>query len=131
MAQINIANFPEGVSAHLARTKLASEGIEGVVVRISRYRAMSGAGYELRVEDALVERAREILGLDQEMDLDEYIDADDPAYRHCPQCRSANVYRDPFTGLQRVVLVTTFGLGYLALIKSLHCRKCGFAWRER
>ncbi len=122
--------FSNEVEATLARSRLAQEGIDGTVHRFSRYRALAGGGYVLKVTAADLSRALALLDeLDTGIDMDEYVDADDTSYRRCPACRSVNVDTRPLGGWQRLLAVVSLGLFLWCIKRDCHCAKCGARWR--
>lgn len=127
-----VGTYPESASAHLALSKLNAEGIEGHIHRVSRYQAMAGHGYVLRVAAADSARASAILERYRgPVDLDEYVDTDDASYRRCPSCKSVMIQRGPYTVAQRLALVLTLGVASYVIVKDFRCTKCGQAWRDR
>jgi len=130
MAKVTVASYSNEAEAELAAGRLGCDGIEAEVHRFSRYRAMGAGGYQLRVESADLDSARRVLGsIDREIDMDEYVDADDTSYRRCPKCNSVNVTAGarPLGVLLASMLL--LGVPLLFLRRDWSCRKCGHAWR--
>jgi len=124
-----IRAFSNEMQAHLARSMLKRAGIAATVQRHSRYKAMTGGGYRLKTAPRDVEEARRILStLDEAVDMDEYVDADDRSYRRCPACNSVNVWADPLPKRLVVWVVLTAGLLLLFLKRDWSCVKCGHTW---
>jgi len=117
--------------AHLARSLLESAGIKATVHRFSRYRAIAGGGFLLKVHPKDLKRARAVLDkIDHEVDMDEYISSDDGTYRRCPKCDSANVEVKRLTGEKLWVAIFLIGIPLLFMKREYTCRKCGHGWVE-
>lgn len=130
--QSELRRYPESASACLVKGMLAQEGIPATVHRVSRYQGMGGSGYVLRVDAQDLARAEKLIHrADTEVDLDEYVDADDRSYRRCPQCHSVMVSQAPLGWGQRMLALITLGLTYILLEKAFQCQKCGASWRGR
>ncbi|MCX5768724.1 MAG: hypothetical protein NTZ09_00415 [Candidatus Hydrogenedentes bacterium] len=130
MPKVTIASYSNEAEAELAAGRLACDDIKAEVHRFSRYRAMGAGGYQLRVEGADLAAARRILaGIDGEIDMDEYVDADDASYRRCPKCNSVNVTAGPRPLAMVLASVLLLGLPLLFVPRNWSCRKCGQAWR--
>ena len=124
--------FGSELEAHLARTLLEKHAIDSTVLRISRYRAMAGGGYGLRVPHDRLKEARRLLGeLNNPVDMDEYIDADEPGHRRCPRCSSVNISAVPLPTKWFVMTFLSAGLLLFFLKRDWNCRKCGHHWRTR
>lgn len=127
-----LQRYPNSATAYLVKGRLAQDGIESSVRRGSRYQAMGGSGYVVSVFPEQLERARKIIdSTNAKVDLDEYVDPNNTAFRRCPQCRSVMVQRQPLTGARRALVYATLGLGLLLVIKSYRCNKCGHCWESR
>ena len=130
--RVEVQRYPESASACLVQSMLESEGITASVHRVSRYAGMGGSGYVLKVGAEDVARTRELLDATAtEVDMDEYVDADDTSYRRCPRCQSVMVTRGPMTGAQRFLMLSTLGAAWFFLVKGFTCRKCGAVWQGR
>lgn len=125
-----IKTFQNEAEAELARQFLERHGIAATVHRFSRYRAMTGGGYLLKVEKSRSAEASKFLKIDSEIDLDEYIDPDDESYPRCPTCRSANTISAPLTWPQMIVVLLGLGIPAFFIKRAHTCRKCGAAWRQ-
>ena len=115
--------------AHLARSLLESAGIKATVHRFSRYRAIAGGGFLVKVQPMDLGRARSILKkTDRETDMDEYISSDDESYHRCPECDSVNVDVEPLAGAKLWLSVLLIGIPLLFMKRNHTCRKCKHAW---
>ena len=115
--------------AHLAMSLLASAGIKANVHRFSRYRAIAGGGYLVKVSPKDIGRARSILKkTDRETDMDEYISSDDDSYTRCPKCNTVNVDAEPLAGARFWLTVLLIGIPLLFMKRKHTCRKCGYEW---
>lgn len=131
MSKVTVASYSNEAEAELAAGRLACDGINAEVHRFSRYRSIAGGGYQLKVDSAELVPARRILGrIDREIDMDEYVEADDASYRRCPKCNSVNVTAGP----RRLGLVLAslllLGVPLLFVPRDWSCRKCGHSWRK-
>lgn len=127
-----LQRFPNSATAYLVQGRLEQDGIVASVRRGSRYQAMGGSGYVVSVLPEHLARARKILdSTNSEVDLDEYVDPNNKAYRRCPQCRSVMVKRQPLNRSQRTIVWMTLGLGILFIVKPFRCKKCGTCWDAR
>ena len=127
-----LQRYPNSANAYLVKGRLAQDGIESWVRRGSRYQAMGGSGYVVSVRPEHLERARKIIdSTNAKVDLDEYVDPNNTAFRRCPQCRSVMVQRQPLKGARRTLVFATLGLGLLLVNKPFRCDKCGHRWDAR
>ena len=125
-----IRSFATEMEACLARAKLEQDGIAASVHFFSRYRAMAGAGYVLKVAVRDAARAKQVLdALDRDVDMDEYVDGDDDSLRRCARCHSVNVLPLPLGRKGLVAAILTCGAALLVLKRAWRCRKCGHEWR--
>jgi hypothetical protein len=125
------------VEAHLARTRLESEGIQCVVrdeylVRVNWLLSNAIGGVKLMVPEWEADRARDILRprprlvvVADETDVageDELI---------CPRCRSYDVYFHRFN--QRIAGLAWLMFGFIVpwLSRKWVCKQCGYEWKER
>ena len=126
-----VQSFKSEAEAHLARSKLASMTIQASVHKFSRYRAMAAGGYVLKVAPRDASRARAILKkIDTEIDMDEYVDADDDSHRRCPSCRSVNLKVAPLPSSTLWFSVALLGLPLLFIKRDWTCAKCGHEWSQ-
>lgn len=129
---IELQRFPNSAAAYLVKSRLGQDGITASVRRGSRYQAMGGSGWIVRVSPAQLAQARAILDrTNPEIDMDEYVDENNRAYRHCPACRSVMLEQRPLTGRQRLVAVLSLGVGLWFITRHFRCRKCGNVWDGR
>ena len=127
-----VKTFSSETEAHLARSLLATHGIQATVHRFSRYRAIAAGGWLLKVNFRDIQRAQLILkSTEKEVDMDEYVDPDDPAYRHCPACQSVRVTAEPLHGMRLLVAILFLGIPLLIIPRQWSCKKCGHTWEGR
>lgn len=120
--------FKSEFEARAVCARLEAEGLHPRMNRQGRYRAMTG-GVAVEVDGREAVIARKILGdLNAPVDLDEYVDRDDPGYRRCPACGSANVDMTPLGGGQTLAAVLTLGAALFFIPRACSCRKCGHGW---
>lgn len=127
---VTIRSFGSEAEASLAAGRLAQKGIKATFGRISRYKAMAGGGYSLRVPAHQAEKATRILNkLSGDIDMDEYVDADDTSYRRCPACQSVNLAVGPLTSGERTAAILSAGIALAFIKRDRTCKKCGHTWR--
>jgi len=126
-----VMSFKSEMEAELARSKLASVGIESGVHRFSRYRALASGGYQLKVAVADLARAHAVLNkvVQTAIDMDEYASSDDDTYARCPTCRSVNVEARPLSTPVCLLSIILLGIPFLFISRDWSCRKCGYSWR--
>ncbi len=127
-----LQRYPNSATAYLVKGRLSQDGIESWVRRGSRYQAMGGSGYVVSVLPEHLERARKIIdSTNAEVDLDEYVDKNNTAFRRCPQCRSVMLQRQPLGRPRQLMVYATLGLALLVIVKPFRCKKCGHCWNAR
>jgi len=133
---VTIASFGQPIEAHLARTKLESEGIPCVIgdenlVRVYGFLSNAVGGVKLKVPDFAAEQARELLRPRPHLvvvaEEGETSDGD----MICPRCRSYDVYYRRYS--QRVAGIFILLFGFLIPWRSRRwtCTQCGYEWKER
>ena len=134
-----IASFSQPVEAHLARTKLESEGIPCVVsdeylVHVNWLLSNAVGGVKLRVPSWEASRAREVLRSKPHLvvmadpDEDGATGGGEPA---CPNCRSLDVYYSRFSRRAAGVFWLLFGFIVPWLNRRWLCKQCGYEWKQR
>lgn len=134
---VTVATFSQPVEAHLARTKLESEGVECVVsdeylVRVNWLLSNAVGGVKLRVPEWEEQRARELLRPRPRLVV--VADARDDAVDDesiCPNCRSYDVYYRRFNRRAAGVFWLFFGFIVPWLDRRWMCKQCGYEWKER
>jgi len=134
---VTVATFGQGVDAHLARTKLESEGIQCMVsdeymVRVNWLLSNAVGGVKLMVPSWEAGRAREILrprphlvvAADPEKGDGEDVDL------ICPRCHSYDVYYHRFNKRVISLLVLFFGFAVPWLSRLWICKQCDYQWRS-
>ncbi len=133
MKWIAVASFSQPVEAHLARTKLESEGIPCMVgdenlVRVDWLLSNAVGGVKLMVPAGELERAREALRprprlvvVSNNVPEGELI---------CPRCHSDDVYYSRFN--RRIAGFFILLLGFLIPWRDRRwaCTQCGYEWKE-
>lgn len=132
-----VATFSQPVEAHLARTKLESEGIVCVVsdeylVRVNWLLSNAVGGVKLLVAPWDEERARAILRPRPRL----VVVADDAEPRGdgemiCPNCRSFDVYYTRFSRRAAGVFMLVFGFIVPWFNRRWLCKQCGYEWKGR
>ncbi len=125
----SIRSFGSETEASLAADFLVRKGIKATVGKISRYKAMAGSGYALRVPVKQAASARKYLeSIPADIDMDEYVDENDTSVPRCPACNTVNVTVAPHAGRNRALALFTLGIASFFLTRDYHCNKCGHAW---
>ena len=133
---ITVATYSQPVEAHLARTKLESEGITCVVtdeylVRANWLLSNAVGGVKLRVPSWDEAHARDLLrsrprlvAVEGEAD----VATEDTL---CPSCHSDDVYFSRFS--RRVAGVSWLAFGFIIpwLDRRWLCKQCGYKWKGR
>jgi ribosomal protein S27AE len=132
---VTVATFARPVEAHLARTKLESEGIPCFVtdeqlVQVNWLFPNVIGGVKLKVPASYAPRAKDILRPRPRLvvvaDADAKIPEDELI---CPRCRSFDVYRHK----QRLAAVATALFGSILPwhIRKWVCKQCGYQWKDK
>jgi hypothetical protein len=133
---VTVATFSQPVEAHLARTKLESEGVECVVsdeylVRVNWLLSNAVGGVKLRVPEWEEHRARDVLRPRPRLVV--VADDHDPSREGetiCPNCRSYDVYYRRFSRRAAGVFWLFFGFIVPWLDRRWLCKQCGYEWKE-
>ena len=137
MAFVNLASFRDPIDAELAKVKLESADIRAEIADqnlVAVYWLYSRAigGVKVRVDEADLERAREVLRDDRSDDLLTVPKArgDQEDDERCPHCGSRQTRG---SHLQRNVAAFALatGLPIFAWRRRLVCIRCGRSWRRR
>lgn len=132
---VTVASFSRPVEAHLAKTKLESEGIPCFVtdehlVQVNWLYSNAIGGVKLKVPSPYLQRARDILRPRPRLVVVASDNADIPDDELiCPRCRSFDVYRRR----QRVaaLMAALFGLAVPWMGRKWVCKQCGYQWRDK
>lgn len=132
---VTIATFSQPAEAYVLKAKLETEGIWSFVadeLTVTTYWLYSNAigGVKLQVREQDVERALDILGIQQNsVDLveDEFDEEDEEP--KCPNCNSLNIYYERYAnrGLFASWLLLGFPLPFLK--RKWRCGDCGYEWK--
>jgi hypothetical protein len=133
---VAVATFSQPLEAHLARTKLESEGIACVVgdehlIRVDWFLSNAVGGVKVLVPAWEAEKAREILRPRPRLVV--VAGDEEPADGEliCPRCRSYDVYYRRYS--RRIASVFILLFGFLVPWRSRRwtCTQCGYEWKER
>lgn len=134
---VTIATYIGAWEAHLARTKLESEGIYAHVLddqtaSINWIYSSSQAGVRLQVREEDSERAIHLLETTtkEEPAVQQECSALDMTAPLCPACGSSNISRARFSSPVKVLSFLLFGLPFLLNRKLVVCMNCGRKWRQ-
>lgn len=124
-----VLSFSLPIEAHVARTKLESEGIEchiadEHIVRMDWFYSNAVGGVKLQVREEDFEVALEALSHRPPLEV---VQAED--HNACPKCRSISVDYD--TPVRRFAFLALFlGLPFPYLRRKLKCHSCGHVWKQ-
>ena len=129
---VTIATFSHPTEAYVLKSRLEAEGIWSFVAdeyTVTMYWLYSNAvgGVKLQVKGQDVEKAREILGLEQTSFEDELVAEDEEP--RCPNCNSSNVHYERYAkrGLFASWLILSFPIPFLK--RTWKCGDCGHEWK--
>jgi hypothetical protein len=132
---IAVASFSQPVQAHLARTKLESEGIPCVVgdehlVRVDWLLSNAIGGVKLLVPHAEADRARDALRPRPQLVAVHPRGGPADGEMICPRCRCDDVYYNRYN--RRIAGVFILLLGFLIPWRDRRwaCTQCGYEWKE-
>jgi Putative prokaryotic signal transducing protein len=133
---VTIAAFSQPIEAHLARTKLESEGIACMVgdeylVRVDWFLSNAIGGVKVMVPAWEAERARDILRPRPHLVV--VANTGDPADGDmiCPRCRSYDVYYQRYSRRVSSIFILLFGFLIPWRDRRWSCTQCGYEWKER
>jgi len=135
-----LEQFAEPHGAHLARAKLASEGIAAFIgdehtITMQWLWSNAIGGVKLYVAEPYAENARSILQQDCSHDLDDIVteSRQDAVCTCCPSCGSESVTMiKPFRklgALSFLLPVLIILLPFISWKNRFECRNCGYVWR--
>jgi hypothetical protein len=133
---VTVARFREPVQAHLAQTKLKSEGIwsftaDDQTISIDWFYSLALGQVKLQVRESDVQRAIEVFGIEKSREgfLTGGVGATE-SDRRCGRCGSVSVQSDE--SLRPARLVSFLRRVPLAVVRrKSSCLQCGHQWRER
>jgi hypothetical protein len=133
---ITIATYIGAWEAHLARTKLESEGIFAVVLddqiaSINWFYSNAVGGVRLQVSEADAERAALILekAAEEEPATQQESPVLDSSIPTCPACGSTSIRRERFSPAIALLSFLLFGLPFLLNRKRVICVDCNRKWK--
>jgi len=132
---IAVASFSQPVEAHLARTKLESEGIPCVIgnenlVRVDWFLSNAVGGVKVMVPRWEAEHARDVLRPQPRLVVVAERGVPFDGDMICPRCRCEDVYFRRYN--RRVAGVFMLLLGFLIPWRDRRwvCTRCGYEWKE-
>jgi len=131
---ITIGQFSKGVDAHLAKTKLQSEGIECFIQDehlISLIWLYSNAigGVKLQVRASDVEKAKKILSESPQIQQPNNKEIKE-SIQICPACHSNEVYFEKFARKPTFLSQLLLGFPIPFIRNKWECRSCGHRWKK-
>ncbi|HEU4365380.1 MAG TPA: DUF2007 domain-containing protein [Candidatus Krumholzibacteria bacterium] len=133
---VTVASFSQPIEAHLARTKLESEGIPCVVgdenlVRVDWLLSNAVGGVKLKVPPYVADQARDVLRPRPHLVMVAADDEPSDGEMICPRCRSYDVYYQRFSQRLAGVFILLFGFLVPWRDRRWSCKQCGYEWKER
>jgi len=127
---VTIATFNFAHEAHLARTRLESQGIpaniaDEHIVSINWFYAPAVGGIKLNVLETDVQKAKEVFAEGSKIDP--------PKALQCPKCNSMDIEYQGFwrkTLFLSWILIMAPFLPFLFRKKKWKCKACNFEWRK-
>jgi DNA-directed RNA polymerase subunit RPC12/RpoP len=129
-----VATFEYAHFAHLAKTKLESEGIECFIFdehtsSMNWFYTNAIGGIKLKVRGEEYERAVTILKVNTD-DINNIDDADETIKISCPECSSDNIRDEKFSKKFAYLSILLFGFPLLFRKRKYECKQCGFKWNK-
>ncbi len=133
---VTVASYSQPIQAHLARTKLESEGIPCIVgdehlVRVDWLLSNAVGGVKLKVPSWEEARAREALRPRPHLVV--VAEDGEPADGEmiCPRCRSYDVYHEIYSQRMAGIFILLFGFLIPWRNRRWTCKQCDYEWKER
>lgn len=139
---VTVASYTYPLEAHLARTKLESEGIEAFVadehmVQANWLYSLAIGGVRLQVKESGAELALSILNSNTESTSEELSTSTYAVNEHCPKCNSTYIQYKTFSQrfvflfwlLSTLIFGNTGGLTLPFLKRKWKCHHCGYEWK--
>jgi hypothetical protein len=131
---ITVASFSQPIEAHLARTRLESEGITCVVsdeylVRVDWFLSNAVGGVKLLVPVWEAARARDLLRPRPRLLVVGSAAANGEMI--CPRCHCDDVYYTRYSRRMAGLFILLVGFLIPWRDRRWECKQCGYAWKER
>jgi hypothetical protein len=129
-----VATYEYAHFAHLAKTKLESEGIECFIFdeytsSINWFYTNAIGGIKLKVRGEDYERASIILK-ENAYDNNNIDEADEAIKLSCPKCRSDNIRDEKFSKRFAYISILLLGFPLLFRKRKYECKQCDFKWSK-
>lgn len=142
---VTVATFGLPVDAHMARTQLESAGIKSQladehVVSANWFYGNAVGGVRLQVAEAELARAREVLRVSGEVEVDWA--SVDPSWSDeereeaapsvgCPRCQCADLSYEPFDRRLIFLSILLLGIPIPFMSRKWRCDRCGYEWKNK
>lgn len=128
---VTIGQFSKGVDAHLAKTRLESEGIECFIqdenlIGLNWLYSNAIGGVKLQVKAEDIEKAKTILSESPSPQDAETKESE----QHCPACHSSDVYYEKFARKPAFLSQLLLGFPLPFLKNKWKCGACGHTWKQ-
>src|SRR5215210_77407 len=130
---VTVGTFAAPWEAHLAQTRLASEGIDAMVAGEnvgSLYGGSLVGGVKLRVREEEAARATELLARESPIPPIYLVTEEDALAPRCPTCRSEDILFERWSRRSLIGFWLLLGFPLPVLVRRWTCRHCGAVWRE-
>ena len=134
-----IATYNHPAEAHIAKTKLESEGVEAFVLdehmaSINWHYTLAIGGVRLQVSREDEKRAREILN--QEFDWENEAQDIKKTWVSCPKCHSKEVvyaryHKEGVAKVISILITLLVMIPFVVLKRKWQCLSCGHTWKMK
>lgn len=127
-----VATFEYAHFAHLAKTKLESEGIQCFIFdenisTINWFYTNAVGGIKLKVREEYYEKAVRILKVN-DSDSDNTNKEGEVIELFCPKCGSENIWDEKYSKKFAYISILLLGFPLLFRKRKYECKQCGFKW---
>jgi hypothetical protein len=133
---VTVATFDLAVEAHVAKSRLESEGLEAFIadeniVNLNVFYSHAVGGVKLQVREEDFERARAALEISPAAFLVKELEPVPKEGNWCPRCHSSEFYDEKRPHWVTIAFFFLFSLPLPFFRKRLRCHRCGHRWKEK
>ncbi|MBN1291058.1 MAG: DUF2007 domain-containing protein [Candidatus Latescibacteria bacterium] len=130
---ITIGCFSQGIEAHLAKTRLESEGIECFIrdentINVNWLYSNAIGGVKLQVRQSDSEKAKKIFSHFDE--IPSHNKTDSEAQQRCPKCNSIDIRYEKFARKPAFWSWILLGIPLPFVKRKWKCNTCGYSWKQ-